>query len=118
MRNQKIINDIKRIEETSNSTQNNIVSLHDELIATYKSEIKDLENSLFELSSSADFYHNINAPDHLQVPVREFHENYNKNLTIIKGKLELMVDYNKKETSKGLSINIDNKNTNTLSIRC
>ncbi len=116
MRNNKIMSDIKRIDNAiKNNNQQEFEELHEELYQTYKTEIKDLDKSLLELSSWADAFHNINAEDYEQIPVRTYPENYKKNLIIIKGKLELMVVPASSKGGSGINVNVVNDNKNTAS---
>lgn len=115
MRNNKISNDIRRIDEAIHKNQQvEIEELYEELIQTYKGEIKDLNSSLLAIKSMEDIFHNINAGPYNQIPVRKYPENIVKNLKIIKGKLELISNPHPHTDSKGITVNVKNENINTV----
>lgn len=120
MKNDKILKDIKRITDTIAQNQfPEIQELYQELYATYKSELTDLEGSLLPLHDLSSRFMNFNRDPHDQLPRTEYPANYIKNLKVIRGRLELLLD-NDKESGENKSLNItinnDNKSSATNSV--
>ena len=117
MRQNKIKSDIDLIKTTLMSgKQAEIEELYEELVATYATEVKDLEKSLLDVFDSSVFFHNINADSYNQLPEKKYPDNYKKNLKIIQGRLELLLDNDTKSNdSKGLNITIHNDNKSSAS---
>jgi len=120
MKNVKILNDIKRITDTIQQNQfSEIQELYQEIQLTYKNELTDLEGSLLPLHDLSVRFKNLSRDPHDQLPRNEYPENYTKNLKVIRGRLELLLD-NDIDSSENKSLNItihnDNKSSATNSV--